>query len=104
MTVLILTHKGTDGKPLTPHLEWLKRTNPDADVRIVVGEDSPHGKRYNWKNGDQPLRQWWQDNGHTVESDIVHVIEWEHAGSLQAASVARLPRPWRKGADDTGAR
>jgi hypothetical protein len=77
-TVLILTHFDKESnKVLLPHLEWINKTNPDADVKIIVGEDSPMGKRYNWKNGDQPLRKWWKENGHTVKTENVAVIEWD---------------------------
>lgn len=75
-SVIILTHI-EDGKPKLPHLKWLKRSNPDVDIHIVVGKDSPLGKRDNWKNGDRPLRDWWGKHGHEVVGTIVYVLEWD---------------------------
>jgi len=77
-TVLILTHLDKEtNKILLPHFKWICKTNPDADVKIIIGEDSPMGKRYNWKNGDQPLRKWWKENHHLVNTTNVAVIEWD---------------------------
>jgi hypothetical protein len=77
-TILILTHvdKNT-GDVLLPHLKWIGKTNPEIDTRIIVGEDSPLGKKYNWKNGDQPLRKWWKEHCHTIKTDNVAVVEWD---------------------------
>lgn len=76
-TCLILTHKDKHGKVLLPHLDVLKEKNPDVDVHVVVGADHPKGKRYNWRNGDQPLRKWWLENSNLVTTENVAVIEWD---------------------------
>lgn len=77
-TCLILTHKNkASGKVLTPHLEVFKQNNPQCNVHIVVGEDHAQGKRYNWRNGDQPLRKWWLENSNLVATENVAVIEWD---------------------------
>ena len=76
-TCLILTHKDKRGHVLTPHLEFLKNSNPDIDIHIVVGEDHPSGKKYNWRNGDQPLRKWWKENSNKVKTSCVAAIEWD---------------------------
>ncbi len=87
-TVLILTHQDKQGFPLLPHIKHLKGSNPNAEVHIIVGEDSPHGKRYNWKNGDQPLRKWWKENSPKVTTPIIHVIEWD---TLVTGPLPELP-------------
>ena len=77
-TCLVLTHKDkASGKILTPHLEVFKQNNPNCDVYIIVGEDHPKGKRYNWHNGDQPLRRWWLKNSNLVATKNIAVIEWD---------------------------
>lgn len=78
MTILILTHidKQTS-KPLLPHLEYLRLSNPDSDIHIIVGEDSEHGPKYNWKNSDQQLRNWWKINGSNIFDDEIIIIEWD---------------------------
>jgi hypothetical protein len=77
-TVLILTHidKKTN-KVLLPHLDWLLKSNPEIDYRIIVGEDSIYGKNYNWRNSDQVLRRWWKENASSVKNDNIAVIEWD---------------------------
>lgn len=88
-TVLILTHLDKEkNKILLPHFKWICKTNPEADVKIIVREDSPMGNRYNWKNGDQPLRKWWKKNGHTVKTKNVAVVEWD---TLIGCELPNLP-------------
>jgi hypothetical protein len=73
-TVLILTHLDESGHPLLPHLKWLI----EYDVRIIFKENDPKfNKTYYWKNGDQPLREWWIKNGDTVKNENIAVIEWD---------------------------
>lgn len=88
-TILILTHLNElDGCPLLPHLNWIYKTNPEVDVRVIVGEDSAKGKKYNWKNGDQPLRKWWKINSTTVKNDLIYIIEWD---TLITCKLPELP-------------
>ncbi len=87
-TVLILTHRDKETKEvLLPHIDWLKKTNPDVDIKVIVSEDAPEGKRYNWKNGDQPLRKWWLENRKTVSSEVIAVIEWDTFVSRELPSL-----------------
>lgn len=60
-----------------PHLTTLKANNPNLEVHVIVGEDHPSGKRYNWRNGDQPLRKWWIENSRLVSGSDIAVIEWD---------------------------
>jgi hypothetical protein len=77
-SVLLLTHKNSaTGEILLPHLNWLKFYNPLTHVHVIVGEDSPFGRKYNWKNGDQPLRRWWIDHHREVPGDVIAIIEWD---------------------------
>lgn len=62
---------------LLPHLEHISLSNPSADIHIVVGEDAPQGKKYNWRNGDKPLFYWWQKNNQKVKGDVIALIEWD---------------------------
>jgi hypothetical protein len=90
-TVIILTYVcQKTGEIRLPHLHWLRKTNPDVAIEVVVGDDAPPhlGKRYNWKNGDQPLRKWWQQQGSNVESEELVVIEWD---TLVATQLPTLP-------------
>mgnify|MGYP003636717813 CR=1 FL=1 len=86
-TVLILTHK-EHNVTLLPHLEWLKKTNPAVRVEVIVGEDHPEGKVRNWKNGDVPLREWWKKNSHSVDGEVIAVVEWD---TLVSCKLPALP-------------
>ncbi len=86
--VLILTHLDKKKSPLIPHIKHLQDSNPGVEVYIVVGKDSPQGKKYNWKNGDQPLRKWWKKNNHKITTPIIHVIEWD---TLVTGPLPELP-------------
>jgi hypothetical protein len=88
-TCLLLTHiDKNSGEVLLPHLDYFKKNNPNVKVFIIIGEDSHRGKRYNWKNADQPLRKWWKENGHTVKTENVAVIEWD---TLITCSLPDIP-------------
>ena len=77
-SVLILTHiDQKTNQVLLPHIEWLKKTNPNVDYHIIVGEDSVHGKKYNWKNGDQPLIKWYQCNHTKINSQVIAIVEYD---------------------------
>jgi hypothetical protein len=77
-TCLILTHVNkTTGELLLPHLLPLLKNNPKMSVHVVIGEDHPFGKRYNWRNADQALRKWWIENGSLVATNCVAIIEWD---------------------------
>ena len=75
-TILLMTHE-VDGQPLAPHLPAIERSNPDATVHLVIGEESPNGKRDSWKNSDRALRRWWFKHCHEVQGDMIHVIEYD---------------------------
>jgi len=91
-TALISTHidKKTN-QPLLPHLNWLIKSNPLIDFRIVIGEDSPHGKQYNWKNSDQVLRDWWKKFSSTVNNDRIAVLEWD---TLVTCELPEIPEEY----------
>lgn len=90
-SVLILTHRDSNGIPLLPHFEWLLKYNPDVDVHIIVGEDSMKGKEYNWKNGDMPLRNWWKINNNKIIHDKILIIEWD---TLVACKIPEFPKEY----------
>jgi hypothetical protein len=91
-TALILTHidKNTN-QPLLPHLKWLIKSNPLVDFRVVIGEDSPHGKKYNWKNSDQVLRKWWKEFSSTVNNENIAVLEWD---TLVTCKLPEIPEEY----------
>lgn len=72
-SAIILTHAAAG----TPHKEALRRSNPAMELHTVESEDQPGGKLLSWKNGDRPLRDWWQANSSAVSSEVVAVIEWD---------------------------
>jgi len=77
-SILISTYKDKSTQEiLLPHLDFVKQSNPSADIHIIVGEDSPHGRRYNWRNGDQPVFHWWQQNKNKVKHETIALIEWD---------------------------
>lgn len=59
-TILINTH----AKATYPHLHHLVRSNPTADIRLVVNREPDN--RDSWKNCDRSFFAWWQQYGHTV--------------------------------------
>ncbi len=75
-TVLIQTHE-KDGEVLLPHITRLVWYNPYVSLHGVVHEDSPNGKRDNWKNSDRYLRRFWQEHSNEVDGDVIAVIEWD---------------------------
>jgi|GEM_PF-3857964 len=86
-SILILTHN-VEEEALLPHYHWVKKTNPNADIHIIVGEDSPFGKSYNWKNGDVPLIKWWRENASKVRYDDIFICEWD---TLVGCELPKLP-------------
>lgn len=81
ISVLIKTHL-EDGKPLLPHLHWLKNSNPDSEINVIVqddiiGVDKKKTKVLSWKNSDRELRNWWAENREKVSGETVCVIEWD---------------------------
>lgn len=44
---------------------------------MIVGDNSPFGPKYNWKNGDQPLRRWWSAHSCQVRGDVIAIVEWD---------------------------
>lgn len=77
-SVLVLTHKDSKtGDVLLPHLKWIKSYNPQSQVHVIVGDDSSSGPKYNWKNGDQPLRRWWIAHNDEVIGDVIAIVEWD---------------------------
>lgn len=85
-SVIILTHI-REGEVLLPHYDHLVKSNPDVGIYVVVGEDSEYGKKYNWKNGDMPLRKWWKNNSNNVNGDGIAVIEWDTLVNTDLPSV-----------------
>lgn len=60
LVILVLTYPNAS----YPHLTHLVKSNPDADIRLVVNRGSD--KRDSWKNCDRALYQWWIANRQTV--------------------------------------
>ena len=88
-TCLIQTHTDNLGELLLPHLDVLKRTNPDVEIHIVVSEDHPLGRDFRWRNGDLALREWWINNNHLVSNDNIAVMEWD---TLVNCPLPEIPR------------
>lgn len=86
-SVIIMTHL-EGGEPKLPHLDELKRSNPDLEVHVCVGRENGRSKRHHWKNSDRELRHFWQENGHRVRGAIVLVIEWD---TLIEVEIPELP-------------
>ena len=91
ITVLILTYKDKNENPGTPHLAWLKASNPDVDIKIVTRSREiglRTDKDYAWRNPDELLRFWWKQNKDTVDSPVVVVLEYD---VLVTATLPTLP-------------
>lgn len=88
-TCLILTHKDKFGEVLLPHMNILKANNSGINIHVVVGEDHPQGKRYNWRNGDQPLRKWWLENSGLATTENIAVIEWDTLVNCQLPEIPK---------------
>lgn len=65
-----------NGEAKLPHINQYNLYNKDVNVHIVIGEDSPLGKRYNWRNSDRILRDWWKQNNASV-GDCIFLAEWD---------------------------
>ena len=78
LDILLMTYidKQTN-QPKLPHLDHLRRSNPNTQIHIIIGKDSGYGKSYDWKNSDQQLRFWLKENIDTIESEQVCIIEWD---------------------------
>ena len=80
ITVLILTHKDKNQACITPHLTWLKASNPGVDIKIVT-RSKELGLRtdrdYAWRNADELLRFWWKQNKDKVTTPVVVVLEYD---------------------------
>ena len=75
-------------KPKLPHIDHIKKSNPNSQIHIVIGKDSGYGKYYDWKNSDQQLRLWLKENIDKIGSDQVAIIEWD---TLITKSIPDLP-------------
>lgn len=69
LTILVNTHAGA---PLH-HMAHLVRSNPTADIRIVVNH-APVGDQNAWMNCDRAFRDWWLKYGHTVDRSSTVVL------------------------------
>ena len=92
-TVLILTHRDKKTKKvLTPHLDWLRYYNPDVRIEIIYDDNerdrSAAEKIEAWKNGDKKLRNWWRENGASIDSETLAVFEWD---TLMKGELPYLP-------------
>ena len=72
---IVMTHV-ENGKAKLPHIKQLELHNKNIKIHIVIGEDSPKGKIYNWRNSDQVLREWWKLNRANV-GDCIFLAEWD---------------------------
>lgn len=69
LTILVNTYAGA---PLH-HMAHLVRSNPTADIRIVVNH-APLGDQNGWMNCDRAFRDWWRLYGHTVNRSSTVVL------------------------------
>ena len=72
---IIMTHID-NGIAKLPHINELNLYNENIKIHVVVGEDSPKGKRYNWRNSDRVLREWWKKNRDSF-GDCIFLAEWD---------------------------
>jgi len=73
--VIIMTHV-ENGEVKLPHAKQWELYNKNLKIHVVVGEDSPKGKRYNWRNSDRILRDWWKQN-HASVGECIFLAEWD---------------------------
>jgi hypothetical protein len=76
-------------QPKLPHIDFIKKTNPESQIYIIVGKDSGYGKYYDWKNSDQQLRNWWKNNNSQITNDTVAIIEWD---TLIGCKIPEMPK------------
>ena len=69
LTILVNTYAGA---PLH-HMAHLVRSNPTADIRIVVNH-APQEDLSAWMNCDRAFRDWWRLYGHTVKRESTVVL------------------------------
>lgn len=74
-TVLIQTHRDKNGIPILPHLKWLRLSNPDAIIHIIIAKDLQPLE--NWRNCDRILRDWWKQNKSKISTSLVCVVEYD---------------------------
>ena len=80
ITVLILTYRDQSGKVVAPHIQWLKASNPDVDIKLIVRDDLSDLRTdlpYAWRNGDELLRFWWKQNKDKITTPVVVVLEYD---------------------------
>lgn len=70
-----MTHM-ENGEVKLPHAKQWELYNKNLKIHVVVGEDSPKGKRYNWRNSDRILREWWKQN-HANVGECIFLAEWD---------------------------
>jgi hypothetical protein len=73
--VIVMTHM-ENGEVKLPHAKQWELYNKNLKIHVVVGEDSPKGKRYNWRNSDRILRDWWKQN-HANVGECIFLAEWD---------------------------
>ena len=80
------------------HLKFIKYLNPSVDIYGLYGGPKEqyaeatvffkdlfshnyliNGKddNWKWKHSDMAFQLWYNDFGHTIEFDIMHVLEWD---------------------------
>lgn len=76
MEILVSTY----GDRGVPHMEWIRRSNPGARVHVATGvglRDHEHQRAHAWRNADRVIRDWWRENGATVQGDRIAIVEWD---------------------------
>lgn len=97
LQVVMLTHPGAG----TPHLEYLRRSNPGLAVEVSCAERS-RGKRARkvaWRNGDRRIREWWRRSRRDaervifVEYDVVVNADLSQLGEEGDLTGREMPVP-----------
>lgn len=65
-----------NGEVKLPHAKQWKLYNKNLKIHVVIGGDSPNGKRYNWRNSDRILRDWWKQNQASI-GECIFLAEWD---------------------------
>lgn len=74
MEILVSSY-GTRG---APHLEWIKRSNPGQKVHVDArGTPGARDNVAAWRNADRIIREWWRENGSSVQGDRLAIVEWD---------------------------
>ncbi len=74
-------------------IEILRHFNPHNPIYGMYGGNAPDSPRslyldadytlpftdaqFKWEHGDLCLRRWFIDQGHTLDFDMIHVVEWD---------------------------